>query len=176
MRQRPTKTITTAYTTTDADCGYRLICNSASPFTITLHTAIGRFNFEIEIDNIGAGTVTCSGQSIPQNSHAHVGNNGGTAWVVVIGGGGLTLGETEVTAYRGDRGKTAYDHSQSNHAPPNAQKNSDITKAEIEAKLTGNISSHSHLNNGLYEPLVNGDLLNPEFIFSEDGDIIMVEV
>lgn len=29
-------------------------------------------------------------------------------------------------------------------APPDAQKNSDITKAEIEAKLTGIISSHSH--------------------------------
>ena len=39
---------------------------------------------------------------------------------------------------------TAYTHSQSTHAPSNAQKNSDITKTEIEAKLTGEISSHSH--------------------------------
>ena len=38
----------------------------------------------------------------------------------------------------------AYTHSSSAHAPSNAQKNSDITKAEIEAKLTGEISSHSH--------------------------------
>jgi hypothetical protein len=30
----------------------------------------------------------------------------------------------------------------------NAQKNSDITKAEIEAKLTGEISSHSHAGGG----------------------------
>ena len=30
------------------------------------------------------------------------------------------------------------------HAPSDAQKNSDITKAEIEAKLTGVIASHSH--------------------------------
>lgn len=30
------------------------------------------------------------------------------------------------------------------HAPSDAQKNSDITKAEIEAKLTGEITSHSH--------------------------------
>jgi len=30
------------------------------------------------------------------------------------------------------------------HAPSNAQKNSDITKAEIEAKLTGELSSHTH--------------------------------
>ena len=56
----------------------------------------------------------------------------------------LALGETSATAYRGDRGKTAYDHSQTAHAPANAQKNSDITKAEIEAKLTGAITSHSH--------------------------------
>lgn len=35
-------------------------------------------------------------------------------------------------------------HVASAHAPSNAQKNSDITKAEIEAKLTGTISSHTH--------------------------------
>jgi hypothetical protein len=56
----------------------------------------------------------------------------------------LVLGETSVTAYRGDRGKTAYDHSQVAHAPSNAQKNSDITKEEIEAKLTGAITTHTH--------------------------------
>lgn len=33
---------------------------------------------------------------------------------------GLILGETSGTAYRGDRGKIAYDHSQSPHAPSNA--------------------------------------------------------
>lgn len=35
-------------------------------------------------------------------------------------------------------------HVASSHAPADAQKNSAITKAEIEAKLTGEISSHSH--------------------------------
>lgn len=57
----------------------------------------------------------------------------------------LALGETVLTAYRGDRGKTAFDHSQAAHAPADAQKNSDITKAEIEAKLTGEVGSHSHV-------------------------------
>ena len=56
----------------------------------------------------------------------------------------LELGTTSTTAYRGDYGNTAYTHSQAAHAPSNAQKNSDITKAEIEAKLTGAITSHSH--------------------------------
>jgi len=39
---------------------------------------------------------------------------------------------------------TAYTHSQAAHAPAAAQKNSDITKAEIEAKLVGSITSHTH--------------------------------
>ena len=56
----------------------------------------------------------------------------------------LTLGTGSGNAYRGDLGNTAYNHSQAAHAPSNAQKNSDITKAEIEAKLTGNITSHTH--------------------------------
>ena len=56
----------------------------------------------------------------------------------------LTLGTTNSTAYRGDLGNAAYNHSQAAHAPSNAQKNSDITKSEIEAKLTGAITSHTH--------------------------------
>ena len=35
----------------------------------------------------------------------------------------LALGETSSTAYRGDRGKVAYEHSQSAHAPSTAEKN-----------------------------------------------------
>jgi hypothetical protein len=35
----------------------------------------------------------------------------------------MTLGETSATAYRGDRGKIAYDHSQAAHAPSDAEKN-----------------------------------------------------
>ena len=56
----------------------------------------------------------------------------------------LALGTTSTTAFRGDYGNTAYTHSQTAHAPSNAQKNSDITKSEIEAKLTGNITTHTH--------------------------------
>ncbi|GAU79499.1 hypothetical protein [Fusibacter sp. 3D3] len=51
---------------------------------------------------------------------------------------------TSSTAHRGDQGHTAYIHSQTAHAPSNAQKNSDITKTEIESKLTGVITSHTH--------------------------------
>lgn len=45
----------------------------------------------------------------------------GTAYVVVSET--LALGETASTAYRGDRGKAAYDHSLAAHAPANAKQN-----------------------------------------------------
>ena len=79
----------------------------------------------------------------------------------------LVLGETSTTAYRGDRGKTAYDHSQAAHAPSNAQKNSDITKAEIEAKLTGNITSHTHTT--LDEENLAGKTLSLDDLKFSDG-------
>ena len=44
----------------------------------------------------------------------------------------LALGETESTAYRGDRGKTAYDHSQAAHARADATK---VTASETNGKI-----------------------------------------
>ena len=38
----------------------------------------------------------------------------------------------------------AISHAGASHAPSNAQANTDITKAEIEAKLTGELTSHTH--------------------------------
>ena len=46
---------------------------------------------------------------------------------VVISSGGVALGETSETAYRGDRGKISYDHSQSQGNPHNST-TSDITE------------------------------------------------
>jgi len=49
----------------------------------------------------------------------------------------LALGETETTAYRGDRGKTAYDHSQVAHAPSTAEANvnADWTAGSGDAQI-----------------------------------------
>ena len=44
------------------------------------------------------------------------------------GGGGVSLGETASTAYRGDRGKTAYDHSQDTTTNPHG-----VTAAQVGA-------------------------------------------
>jgi len=58
-----------------------------------------------------------------------------TTPAALMAGRSLTIGTTSATAARGDQGLTAYNHSQVTHAPTNAQKNSDITRAEIEVKV-----------------------------------------
>jgi len=55
--------------------------------------------------------------------------------VAFLGGGGVALGETSTTAYRGDRGKTAYDHSQVVAGNPHG-----TTAADVGAAAT----SHTH--------------------------------
>ena len=57
---------------------------------------------------------------------------------------GKGLSTNDLTTNLKNNYDAAYTHSTSTHAPSNAQKNSDITKAEIEAKLIGDISSHTH--------------------------------
>ena len=53
-------------------------------------------------------------------------SDGVAVWSIVPGG--VTLGETSTTAYRGDRGKIAYDHSQSSHAPVDAISKTNTTE------------------------------------------------
>lgn len=60
-------------------------------------------------------------------------------------------------------------HVVSAHAPADAQKNSDITKAEIEAKLTGAITSHTHAGGGGGPTLlrVTGDVSQSTQVFAD---------
>lgn len=62
----------------------------------------------------------------------------------------------------------AYTHSQSSHAPLTAQKNSDITKSEIEAKLVGVISTHSHTINIPEDNLVTTNLVGTTLTLTSD--------
>lgn len=72
---------------------------------------------------------------------------GGTTYVEISSS--LALGETSSTAYRGDRGKTAYDHSQIVYGNPHGVTKSDIglgnvenkSVAEIKSELRGTITS-----------------------------------
>jgi hypothetical protein len=74
----------------------------------------------------------------------------GTAYVEISAS--LALGETSSTAYRGDRGKTAYDHSQVTHDKTlvglgNVDNTSDSTKNSATATLT---------NKTLSAPVITG--------------------
>ena len=59
-----------------------------------------------------------------------------------------------------DELKSEYDgaaiHAGTSHAPADAQKNSDIIQAEIEAKLMGEINSHTHAGGGLTQQQIEG--------------------
>lgn len=81
-----------------------------------------------------------------------------------------TIGTKATEAFAGDKGKTAYDHSQVAHAPAEAQKNSDITKGEIEAKLIGDITSHNHNSQYYTKDEITNDVLS-----SYDADISSLE-
>ena len=161
-----TITKTTDYTAKDIDMVSIIIFNSETDCTLTLPTATGLYYADCDVHNKGAGTVTIGSQTVTTGSHAHISNDGGTAWVVVIGGGAETDPVFTASAAAGIESAdiTQWDA---------AQKNSDILKSEIEAKLIGEITTHTHPR---YEPLVNGDTTTPEVMFDDSGDIIMVEV
>ena len=75
---------------------------------------------------------------------------------VPIGGGGVALGETASTAYRGDRGKSAYDHSVSQGNPHNTAISNIPT---LQAMLT----SVQEQINAMPAPPVWVDVLAPVF-------------
>ena len=65
---------------------------------------------------------------------------GGTVYVEISAS--LALGETSTTAYRGDRGKIAYDHSLTAHAPADAEANqSDV---EIKTQYENNANTNAY--------------------------------
>jgi len=66
------------------------------------------------------------------------------------GSGGVELGETDETAYRGDRGKTAYDHSQLATGNPHSVTASDVGLGNVE-----NAAASS-----LYETIANVSTLS----------------
>lgn len=64
------------------------------------------------------------------------------------GGGGVSLGETSTTAYRGDRGKTAYDHSQVTTGNPHGTTAADVGAATSGHNHDGTYSAVGHTHTG----------------------------
>lgn len=92
---------------------------------------------------------------------------GGSTYVE-IGGGGVALGETEATAYRGDRGKIAYDHAQSQGNPHNT------TTSELPEGLnlyfTGTRVRNTPLT-GLSIPTSQSDITSTDTILQALGKL-----
>jgi hypothetical protein len=63
-------------------------------------------------------------------------------------------------------------HIASAHAPSNAQRNADITKAEIEAKLIGPITSHTHPGASASTVVLGNDVVNNNAVANTIADIV----
>lgn len=77
----------------------------------------------------GVLTQTTTGTATDTVIRLGVVSNGLT---VEGGGAGLSLGETSTTAYRGDQGKTAYDHSQVTTGNPHGVTKSDVGLGNVD--------------------------------------------
>ena len=102
---------------------------------------------------------------------------GGSSYVVMSSS--LALGETSSTAYRGDRGKIAYDHSQTTGNPHNTTKNdiglgnvdntsdlnkpiSTATQTALDTKLSVETTSITGTNISFTNDRIYGSLSSPE--------------
>lgn len=100
----------------------------------------------------------------------------GSAYVEISAS--LALGETASTAFAGDKGKKAYDHSQAAHAPANAQKNvqADWNEASTESDAFIKNKPTSLPANGGNADTVGGHTVdkdvpaNAEFITAADKE------
>ena len=95
-------------------------------------------------------TIAVSRPTIPISSQLYmIGSAGNYAMEVYVSGdwetlvSSLALGETEFTAYRGDRGKSAYDHSQLTTGNPHAVTLADVGGTTDHAALS-NIGTNTH--------------------------------
>ena len=103
-----------------------------------------------------ATSATVGVSTDPESDKIYINISNNTTWrwsgtALVQMNAGLTLGETSSTAYRGDRGKIAYDHSQSTGNPHNTTI-SDISG--LEALLDSKAPlSHTH---NVFTTTING--------------------
>lgn len=90
---------------------------SAITTTDSLNVAIGKLEKALDEKQASGSYAPASHTS---DAVAHITDNERAKWNAKSN---LTLGTTSSTAFRGDQGLTAYDHSQVAHAPANAEQN-----------------------------------------------------
>ena len=86
-----------------------------------------------------------------------------------IGGGDLTLGETDTTAYRGDRGAIAYNHSQLISVNPHAVTKSEVGLGDVDntSDATKDTAIATLANKTLTSPILN-DIISGDAFLDED--------
>lgn len=89
----------------------------------------------------------------------------GTAFVEISSS--LALGETSSSAYRGDRGKIAYDHSQAAHAPANAERNVIVGVQKNGTDITPDANRKINIE----IPTNVSDLINDEGFVKSTGTV-----
>lgn len=136
---------------------------------------LGSHRMRVVIDDepqiVGRLLVTSSDESSPTLTVPLQLTEGGTVAITLNGsagggGGGVSLGETSTTAYRGDRGKIAYDHSQLTSGNPH-----DVTAAQVGADPTGTASGAVSAHAGAVDPHGDRAYTDAELAALTPGDI-----
>ena len=132
-----------------------------------------RVTLDDEVVAVGFAEVGALGSRAPTTALTIAGGSATLALTVgaVVnvgggGGGGVELGETSTTAYRGDRGKIAYDHSQVSGSNPHA-----TTAAQVGADPTGTASSAVSAHAGAVDPHGDRAYTDSEIGALTPGDI-----
>lgn len=113
--------------------------------------------FHVQENSLGTGTQMYYPINGTQKGTIWVRSNVTSSW---SSWAKLSVSPNELTNALKTNYDNAFTHSQSTHAPPTAQINNDITKAEIEAKLVGNITTHTHATSSMSDTLVTTNIVN----------------
>ena len=127
------------------------------------------------LNNIGAGVIP----EAPIDGNTYGRNN--SSWSVIAGlSGVLQLGETSTTAYRGDRGKIAYDHSLITSGNPH-----NVSHSALSGVIGGTYHSDQPISSGsvpYFDGLkFNNNTVAPSFIegqtfYDKDWKTLSVQI
>lgn len=131
LKNRANHTGVQAATTITEDATHRFITDTERTKLTGIATGATANDTDANLKNRANHTGTQAATTIVEDStHRFATDAEKAAWNAAVGGG-VALGETSTTAYRGDRGKTAYDHSQVTGNPHGTTK-SDVGLSNVD--------------------------------------------
>lgn len=149
----------------DASMSVPLQLSSGATVAISVANTGGAAEIAVEDDGVeivdAVATINFTGAGVSVTDEG-----GGVVDVDIPGGSGLALGETDTTAYRGDRGKTAFDHSQVVSGNPHS-----VTAAQTGADPAGTAASAVSTHAGAVDPHGDRAYTDSEIGALTPGDI-----